>query len=229
MKNELKIVMQYFKRIGIKDNHHITFTFIYDDLEDFDRMIYLFKTKNYVRLPNFIEKTLVEFVESKLWLFLDTVNLDIDELWYLDLVFNPTKNNIEFKTHHKIGTSEKNELDSKVSDLSDKSQKLLIKFFEYFESTYVTLEFKNNYDANFFETFDYEIDGVLNKVYEEYKLDNVIKEIFNSYFGKYFLRDNNFEGYVTIFKDEIFMKYEVYHEEYYYRKLNYKIDLNNEK
>jgi hypothetical protein len=231
MKNELKTLLAYVKRVGMTNGDSLNITMIYDDIEEIENQIYVGESghKKPLILPKFIIQIIHRFIENKMWYLLDFVDLELDDLWYIDMVFYTNTNRILIRSYNKAEYFEKDELEVEVDDLSDKAQRYLKSFFEYYEAAYVTFDFTNDSNSRTFDTFDYEIDGTLNKVYDDRKMDNIVQEIFDKYYGTYYLRENDSKGDVSIWRKNIFIKYETPYYEYQKTNMDYEIDLNNEK
>lgn len=226
MKNELKTLLGYFKSLGVKNNIYIYATMIYDDVEDIDNYVDINQNRR-IKLPKFITDIISNFIYNKIWYFLDFVNLDLDDVWTLHIKIDPVNNKITVNSSHQVWIKDEDEIEFNTSNLTDNLKKKLNTFFDEYEAGKITFDFDN--ETGNVICYDYEVDGILHKIYDEDSFDEIIINVFTYKYGSRLLNNEYVKGSAYIFPETIFIKYHINYREYEDTKMNYVIDLNNEK
>lgn len=218
-KNKLKYLFGYFKGFGINEAQ-TSMQIEWNSIDDWDESFQMYKHKDGRTFTKSIEpiNPIIQIIEELISENMSDIhymtNLEWDEYFTLYISIFPKENRLVFETSSKVKIWDKESLDLKLSDLSDKNHNF-IKNIQNGENpisggekvTKIDYNFNGSYDH--YEVYDLELDDQLLYVGNNHgSLWDVVDEIISNKYGKYWTEEDSVEGDIRIWGDDIFMKFD---------------------
>ena len=212
MKNKLKILFAYFRRVS--DNVETTILLDRSNVEDWDGK---FRPSEGGQIPltTSIENIIYELVQIYYDEIRGYLDFDIDEYWYLQINIYPKEKTLVFTASHKEETSTPFRIDYEYTDLDEERQGNIDFLYSEFPDT-AKIEFQGYGRWSDGDIYELYVDGKQKKITSDY--DDVLWNIANYFMtemdGRWWNAEAGANFSITIWGDDIFVRGNTFIQEY---------------